>query len=231
MKGHILVVDDEAAIRDMIRTCLEMAGFKVMLCANGHLAQQMITQDPPSLIILDWMMPMLNGLELTRKLKREKQTASIPIIMLTAKEQEQDRVSGLDEGMDDYMTKPFSPRELVARVKAVLRRTQPEAEVETLSAGLLLLDSAAKTLSLNGQALELSPIEFRLLEFLMRHPNRVYSREQLLDQVWGHDAYIDERTVDVQIRRLRKAIAQDEQDQMIQTVRGSGYRFSPSLPA
>lgn len=227
MKGHILVVDDEAAIRDMIRTCLELAGFKVVLCANGHLAQQMIQQDPPTLIILDWMMPMLSGLELTRRLKRDKQTSAIPIIMLTAKEQEQDRVMGLEEGMDDYMAKPFSPRELVARVKAVLRRVAPETEIERLNAGRLELDSAAKTLSLSGQPLDLSPIEFRLLEFLMRHPNRVYSREQLLDQVWGQDAYIDERTVDVQIRRLRKAIAQDEQDQMIQTVRGSGYRFSP----
>ncbi|WP_430460868.1 phosphate regulon transcriptional regulator PhoB [Thalassolituus sp. LLYu03] len=226
--GYILVVDDEPAICDMIRTCLEMAGFKVRLSANGALAHQMIINDRPDLVILDWMMPMLSGLELTRKLKREELTADIPVILLTARADEDDRINGLDSGADDYVTKPFSPRELVARVRAVLRRTNALIDDVPLAAGKLSLDRQSQSATINGEALTLGPLEYRLLEFFMLHPNRVFSRSQLLDRVWGGNVYIDERTVDVHIRRVRKVLSVDGQEQMIQTVRGAGYRFSPN---
>lgn len=227
MKERILVVEDDQSIRDMICTCLDMAGFTAIPAANGHFALQMLQQTPPHLILLDWMMPMLSGIELTRRLKRDEHTADIPIIMLTARGDEQDRIQGLEEGVDDYVVKPFSPRELVARIKAVLRRTHITQPSNELTADLLCLNPEAKTLSLAQTPVTLGPLEFKLLEFFMRAPNRVFSREQLLNSVWGHDAYIDERTVDVQIRRLRKAISAQNQDAMIQTIRGSGYRFTP----
>ena len=225
--GYILVVDDEPAICDMIQTCLEMAGFRVRLAANGNLAHQMIINDRPDLVILDWMMPMMSGLELTRRLKREELTADIPVIMLTARTDEDDRINGLESGTDDYILKPFSPRELVARVRAVLRRTNALVDDVPLTAGKLSLDRQAQTGSISGTPLTLGPLEFRLLEFFMLHPNRVFSRSQLLDRVWGGNVYIDERTVDVHIRRLRIVLEPEQQDQMIQTVRGAGYRFSP----
>ncbi|MDK2776616.1 MAG: phosphate regulon transcriptional regulator PhoB [Pseudomonadota bacterium] len=225
--GYILVVDDEPAICDMIQTCLEMAGFRVRLAANGTLAHQMIINDRPDLVILDWMMPMLSGIELTRRLKREELTADIPVIMLTARTDEDDRINGLESGADDYIVKPFSPRELVARVRAVLRRTNALLDDAPLQAGLIALDRHAQTARIGDHELNLGPLEFRLLEFFMLHPNRVFSRSQLLDRVWGGNVYIDERTVDVHIRRLRKTLSIEQQDQMIQTVRGAGYRFSP----
>ena len=228
MSGYILVVDDEPAICEMIRTCLEMAGFKVRLSANGALAHQMIVNDRPDLVLLDWMMPMLSGIELTRRLKREELTKDIPVIMLTARTDEDDRVNGLEAGADDYILKPFSPRELVARVRALLRRTNALIDDVPVSAGKLKLDRQAQTASINGQQLTLGPLEYRLLEFFVLHPNRVFSRSQLLDRVWGGNVYIDERTVDVHIRRVRKALSVDDQEQMIQTVRGAGYRFSPA---
>ncbi|MCB2387777.1 MULTISPECIES: phosphate regulon transcriptional regulator PhoB [Oceanospirillaceae] len=226
--GYILVVDDEPAICDMIRTCLELAGFRVKLSANGHLAHQMIVNERPDLVIADWMMPMLSGIELTRRLKRDELTADIPVIMLTARADEDDRISGLDSGADDYILKPFSTRELIARIRAVLRRTNALIDDVPVKAGKLSLDRSSQNASISGQPVTLGPLEFRLLEFFMLHPNRVYSRAQLLDRVWGGNVYIDDRTVDVHIRRLRKALSIDDQEQMIQTVRGAGYRFSPS---
>ena len=225
--GYILVVDDEPAICDMIQTCLEMAGFRVRLAAKGSLAHQMIINERPDLVLLDWMMPMLSGIELTRRLKRDELTADLPVIMLTARTDEDDRINGLDAGADDYVVKPFSPRELVARVKAVLRRSTTAMSDAPLAAGKIALNREAQTATLNGEALPLGPLEYRLLEFLMLHPNRVFSRSQLLDRVWGGNVYIDERTVDVHIRRLRKNLSPEQQDKMIQTVRGAGYRFSP----
>lgn len=212
----------------MIRTCLELAGFKVRLSANGALAHQMIINDRPDLVILDWMMPMLSGIELTRRLKREELTADIPVIMLTARADEDDRINGLDAGADDYVVKPFSPRELVARVRAVLRRTNALVDDSPVNAGKISLDRQAQTATIAGEAITLGPLEYRLLEFFMLHPNRVFTRSQLLDRVWGGNVYIDERTVDVHIRRVRKALSVDDQEQMIQTVRGAGYRFSPN---
>ncbi|MCT7359103.1 MAG: phosphate regulon transcriptional regulatory protein PhoB [Thalassobium sp.] len=226
--GYILVVDDEPAICDMIRTCLELAGFRVKLSANGHLAHQMIVNERPDLVIADWMMPMMSGIELTRRLKRDELTADIPVIMLTARADEDDRISGLDSGADDYILKPFSTRELVARIRAVLRRTHALIDDVPVKAGKLSLDRSSQNASISGQPISLGPLEFRLLEFFMLHPNRVYSRAQLLDRVWGGNVYIDDRTVDVHIRRLRKVLSIDDQEQMIQTVRGAGYRFSPS---
>ena len=226
MSGYILVVDDEPAICEMISTSLELAGFKVKLSANGALAHQMIVNDRPDLVLLDWMMPMMSGIELTKKLKRDDRTADIPVILLTARGDEDDRISGLDAGADDYVVKPFSPRELVARIRAVLRRTNTSGD-GTLNAARIELDRGNQQCVIAGQEVSLGPLEFRLLEFFMLHPNRVSSRAQLLDRVWGGNVYVEDRTVDVHIRRLRKAISINDQDKLIQTVRGAGYRFSP----
>jgi two-component system phosphate regulon response regulator PhoB len=225
--SHILVVDDEPAICEMISTSLELAGFQVKLAANGHLAHQMVVNDRPDLILLDWMMPMLSGIELTRRLKKDERTADIPIILLTARGDEDDRINGLEAGADDYVVKPFSPRELIARVRAVLRRSQGASEDGCIRFGLTVLDRNAQECSIEGQPISLGPLEFRLLEFFMLHPNRVYSRAQLLDRVWGGNVYVEDRTVDVHIRRLRKALSPQDQQAMIQTVRGAGYRFTP----
>ena len=226
MSGYILVVDDEPAISEMISTSLEMAGFNVKLSANGALAHQMIINDRPDLVLLDWMMPMVSGIELIRKLKRDDRTADIPVILLTARGDEDDRISGLDAGADDYVVKPFSPRELIARIRAVLRRTNTSGD-GMLNAGKIELDCSSQGCNIAGNEVSLGPLEFRLLEFFMLHPNRVYSRAQLLDRVWGGNVYVEDRTVDVHIRRLRKAISIEDQDKLIQTVRGAGYRFSP----
>ena len=226
MSGYILVVDDEPAISEMISTSLEMAGFNVKLSANGALAHQMIVNDRPDLVLLDWMMPMMSGIELTRKLKRDERTADIPVILLTARSDEDDRISGLDAGADDYVVKPFSPRELIARIRAVLRRTNTSGD-GMLKAGKIELDRSSQGCTIGTEQVSLGPLEFRLLEFFMLHPNRVYSRAQLLDRVWGGNVYVEDRTVDVHIRRLRKAISIEDQDKLIQTVRGAGYRFSP----
>lgn len=225
--NHILVVDDEPAICEMISTSLELAGFQVKLAANGHLAHQMVVNDRPDLILLDWMMPMLSGIELTKRLKKDDRTADIPIILLTARGDEDDRISGLDAGADDYVVKPFSPRELVARIRAVLRRSQGLSEDGTLRAGAIVLNRNAQSCTIGDEQVTLGPLEFRLLEFFMLHPNRVYSRAQLLDRVWGGNVYVEDRTVDVHIRRLRKALSPQDQQAMIQTVRGAGYRLTP----
>lgn len=224
--ANILVVEDEQAIAEMIVMSLEMAGYAVKRAANGEIAFQMILDTAPDLILADWMMPMMTGLELAQRLKREPSTADIPIILLTAKSDENDKLKGFDAGVDDYVVKPFSPRELVARIKAVLRRGAKEEKNDNLIAGQLCLDRAAKKVKIAEEDLSLGPIEFRLLEFFMLNPDRVYSREQLLDRVWGDNVYVEDRTVDVHIRRLRKNISSLNHDSLIQTVRGAGYRFS-----
>lgn len=227
--GFILVVDDEPAICDMICTSLEMAGYQTRKAANGQIALQMIFNEQPDLVILDWMMPMMSGIELTTRLKRDPITADVPIILLTARSVEEDKVRGLEAGADDYIVKPFSPRELTARIKAVLRRSGPGSEDIALSANQLVLSPSEQSCRINGETVNMGPKELKLLEFFMRNPNRVFSRGQVLDKVWGGNVYIDERTIDVHIRRLRKAISIDDHERMIQTVRGSGYRFSPLI--
>lgn len=221
----ILIVDDEPAIREMIAVALEMAGYRYLEAENAQQAHALIVDERPSLILLDWMLPGTTGIELARRLKREETTAEIPIIMLTAKVEEDNRIQGLETGADDYITKPFSPRELVARLRAVLRRASPPGLDSAVEFEGLRLDPQEHRVSVDGQSLSMGPTEYRLLQFFMTHPERVYSREQLLDQVWGGNVYVEERTIDVHIRRLRKALG-DRHAAMVQTVRGTGYRFS-----
>ncbi len=221
----ILVVEDEGAIREMLAFNLGRSGYEVLEAADGQEARRAIADGYPDVILMDWMLPGVSGLELTRQLKRDAATRDIPIIMVTARAQEDDRVAGLDGGADDYITKPFSPRELEARIKAVLRRSGP-ADDEIISVGQLSLDRASHRVSIDDEEISLAPIEFRILEFFMHHPGRVYSRATLLDRIWGANVYVEERTVDVHIRRLRKALSAFGYDKLIQTVRGSGYRFS-----
>ena len=221
----ILVVEDEAAIRDMLVFNLGRAGYEVLGAATAQEARSAIADRHPDVILMDWMLPDISGLELTRQLKREASTREIPVIMVTARGQEDDRVTGLEGGADDYITKPFSPRELQARIKALLRRTAP-ADDAILQVGELKLDSASHRVTIAGDEIVLGPTEYRLLNFFIQHPERVYSRAQILDRVWGGNVYVEERTVDVHIRRLRKALARHGYDKLIQTVRGAGYRFS-----
>ncbi|MBK8287768.1 MAG: phosphate regulon transcriptional regulator PhoB [Cellvibrionales bacterium] len=222
----ILVVDDEHAIADMICTSLELAGFHCLRADNAQQAHALIIDEKPDLVLLDWMMPGTSGLELARRLRRHELTARLPLIMLTAKGEEDNRIQGLDAGADDYITKPFSTRELTARVQAVLRRSSTTENEEPLIAGSLTMDRVSRRALGDGKPVELGPTEYRLLEFFMSHPERAYTRAQLLDHVWGGNVYIDERTVDVHIRRLRKALEPSNNDALIQTVRGTGYRFS-----
>lgn len=222
----ILVVDDEHAIGDMICTALEMAGYRCLRADNAQQAHALIIDEKPDLVLLDWMMPGTSGLELARRLRRNELTAKLPLIMLTAKSEEDNRIQGLDAGADDYITKPFSTRELTARIKAVLRRSQHHESEEPLIAGSLIMDRVSRRALGDGKPVDIGPTEYRLLEFFMSHPERAYTRAQLLDHVWGGNVYIDERTVDVHIRRLRKALEPSLHDTLIQTVRGTGYRFS-----
>lgn len=226
---HILVVDDEAPIRDMIRFALERADFQVGEAADAQSARLAIAEDRPDLILLDWMLPGVSGAEFARELRREELTRDIPIIMVTARVEEEDRVRGLNLGCDDYIVKPFSSSELVARVRAVLRRTLPGGEEEVIEVGGLRMDAAGQRVSAGDDPVRLGPMEFRLLRFFMSNPERVYSREQVLNRVWGQNVFVEERTVDVHIRRLRKALAPFGFDAFIQTVRGSGYRFSSKV--
>jgi len=223
---HILVVEDERPIREMVAFGLRRAGFHVHEASSSAEARESVAAQVPDLVLVDWMLPDVSGLELTRALKRDELTRGIPIIMLTARADENDKVSGLDSGADDYLTKPFSPRELLARIKAVLRRAAPEHDSETLSIGGLEMDTAGHRVLARGQPVHLGPTEYRLLSFFMTHPERVYARAQLLDRVWGANVYVEERTVDVHIRRLRKALAEFGLEHHVQTVRGAGYRFS-----
>lgn len=222
----VLVVEDERPIREMVAFNLSRAGFDVTAVESGRDARTAIADQFPDVVLMDWMLPDVSGLELTRQLKRDPQMREVPVIMLTARVSEDDRVTGLEGGADDYITKPFSPRELVARIRAVLRRA-PGAAEEVAQAGQLKLDSASHRVSVGETEIALGPTEYRLLEFFMRHPDRVYSRSQLLDRVWGGNVYVEERTVDVHIRRLRKALTPFGYDRLIRTVRGAGYSFSP----
>ena len=226
MAAHkILIVEDEAPIREMIAFHLARAGYETLEAADCREARQLLADEQPDMAIIDWMLPDMSGLELTRSLKRDKANDDLTIIMLTARADEYDKVAGLESGADDYITKPFSPRELVARIQAVLRRAGG-SDGETISSGVLELDSAGHRVSANSNEVKLGPTEYRLLKFLMMHPDRVYGRAQLLDRVWGANVYVEERTVDVHVRRLRKALASQGADDYIQTVRGAGYRFS-----
>ena len=223
--SKILIVEDEAAIREMIAFHLARAGYETLEAADCRRARELLADERPDLALVDWMLPDMSGLELTRQLKRDNEHEDLAVIMLTARADEHDKVSGLDGGADDYVTKPFSPRELVARIEAVLRRSRAAAS-STVEAGKLTLDAAGHRVTAGGAAIALGPTEFRLLKFLMTHPDRVYSRSQLLDRVWGANVYVEERTVDVHVRRLRKALQVHAAAQYVQTVRGAGYRFS-----
>ncbi len=220
---RILIVEDEEALTLLLRYNLEAAGYDVDTVARGDEADVRFKERPPDLVILDWMLPGLSGIELCRRLRARPDTRQLPIIMLTARGEESERVRGLSTGADDYIVKPFSVPELLARVSALLRRSSPERIADILSFGELELDREKKRVSRNGHAIELGPTEFRLLEFLMERPGRVFTREQLLDGVWGRDVYIDERTVDVHVGRLRKALNRGHADDPIRTVRGAGY--------
>jgi two-component system phosphate regulon response regulator PhoB len=225
---QVLIVDDEAPIREMIAVALEMAGYDCLEAESAQEAHAMIVDQKPDMILLDWMMPNMSGIELARRLRKDEVTADIPIIMLTAKGEEENKVKGLEAGVDDYITKPFSPRELVARLKAVLRRATPKGIEEPVSVEGLTLDPISHRVTANEKPIELGPTEFRLLQFFMTHQDRAYSRGQLLDMVWGGNVYVEERTVDVHIRRLRKALG-SQHDHLVQTVRGTGYRFSTQV--
>lgn len=222
---RVLIVDDEAPIREMIAVALEMAGYECLEADSAQSAHPIIVDSLPDMILLDWMMPGISGIEFARRLRRDEMTSDIPIIMLTAKTDEDNKIQGLETGIDDYITKPFSPRELVARLKTVLRRTTPKGIEEPITVDGLTLDPVSHRVSSELKPLELGPTEFRLLQFFMTHQDRAYTRSQLLDLVWGGNVYVEERTVDVHIRRLRKALG-DRHDYLIQTVRGTGYRFS-----
>ena len=225
----ILVVDDEAPIRDMLRLALEMADYNVLEAGDAQEAHSIIIDSRPDMILLDWMLPGTSGIELARRLKRDELTEHVPIIMLTAKGEEDNKVQGLELGADDYITKPFSPRELIARLKAVLRRADTAVISEPITIGGLCLDPSSHRVTIDDIPVQLGPTEFRLLEFFLTHQERVYTRNQLLDHVWGGNVYVEERTIDVHIRRLRKALTLEGHDRFIQTVRGAGYRFSSKI--
>ncbi len=223
---QILIVEDERPIREMIAFGLRRAGFDVREAEDCREAKTQLADRHPDLMLVDWMLPDMSGLELTRSLKRDKETRDLPVILLTARAEETDKVTGLEGGADDYVTKPFSPRELIARINAVLRRAGPTATEERIEFDGLVLDQASHRVVAGERTVQLGPTEYRMLEFFMTHPERVYSRDQLLDRVWGGNVYVEERTIDVHIRRLRKALEGHGYDRFIQTVRGAGYRFS-----
>jgi two-component system, OmpR family, phosphate regulon response regulator PhoB len=226
MMPTILVVEDEPAIMELLKVHLVDAGYEVKEAADAETAQAVINDALPDLMLLDWMLPGQSGLMLAKQLRADARTRDLPVIMVTARTDEADRVAGLEAWVDDYVTKPFSPRELKARIKSVLRRRAPEAAQEPLAAGPLKLDPTTHRVTANGQFVTLGPTEFRLLRFLLARPERVHSRAQLLDLVWGDHVYIEERTVDVHIRRLRLALEPFGLDTLIETVRGSGYRLA-----
>jgi two-component system phosphate regulon response regulator PhoB len=226
---RILAVDDEPAVGEMLRFILEQDGFQADFAEDATQAISQIKKSRPDLILLDWMLPGMSGVELAGRLKKDRETESIPIIMLTAKGEENDKVTGLDIGAEDYVTKPFSARELLARIRSILRRVSPLLAGEVLSCGGLQLDPVSHRVTSDEEVIELGPTEFRLLHYFMTHRERVFSRSQLLDRVWGTNVYIEERTVDVHIRRLRKALEPSGKEKLLQTVRGAGYRFSDKL--
>lgn len=223
MKPLVLIVEDEAPLVTLLRYNLEKEGFEVCEAGDGEEALVRIAERKPDVVLLDWMLPFISGIEVCRQIRRSSQTRALPVVMLTARGEEGDRVRGLDSGADDYVVKPFSLRELGARLRAVIRRAQPSAAQETLEFGEVTIDVAAHRVTRAGKPIHLGPTEFRLLRYLMQHPGRVFSREQLLDAVWGHDVYVEARTVDVHIRRLRKALNADGDVDIVRTVRSAGY--------
>ena len=229
MTAEILIVEDEPAIRQIVAMTMSHEGFKTIEVDDVTGAVESLANMVPDLIILDWMMPGLTGLEFTKRIKKSRRTKHIPIILLTAKSQEHDKVAALNSGADDYITKPFSAAELVARVKAVLRRVNVSSDREVLNVGNIKVDLRSRRAFCEGDKLNLSPLEFKLLEFFVSHPERVFTRTQLLDQVWGTNTFIEDRTVDVHIRRLRKVLSRHECSDYIQTVRGSGYLFTETV--
>lgn len=228
MNAQILIVEDEPAIRELIAVNLRHAGYLTTLAADAASARRQIDAALPDLVLLDWMLPDQPGTEFARRLRNDPRTRELPIIMLTARAEEMDKLQGFDAGADDYVTKPFSPRELLARVRALLRRSAPEATADPVEVAGLRLEPETFRVTAQGQPVNLSPTEFKLLHFLMKHPDRVLSRAKLLDNVWGDHVFIEERTVDVHIRRLRVALQPSGCDRLIETVRGGGYRFLPN---
>ena len=229
MSKRVLIVEDEAPIREMLEFVLEQSGYETIKAEDYQIALEQIKEPFPDLVLLDWMLPGGSGVQLAKKLKQHEFTRDIPVIMLTARGEEEDKVRGLDAGADDYITKPFSPKELIARIKAVMRRVTPTSGEQPIIINGLNLDPVSHRVTANEEPLDMGPTEFKLLHFFMTHVERVYSREQLLDNVWGTNVYVEDRTVDVHIRRLRKAIARFGHDNLIQTVRGAGYRFSTKI--
>ena len=228
MTANILLVEDEPAIQELLAFNVAQCGYNAIKASDAAEAMAHINRALPDLILLDWMLPGTSGIEIARRLRADARTRNIPIIMLTARGDERDKVLGLESGADDYMTKPFSPRELMARIRAVLRRRTPQMSDDLVTVGQLELSPVSHRVSAKGTTIDLGPTEFRLLHFFMTHQERVYSRAQLLDQVWGDHVFVEERTVDVHIRRLRQALETSGCDSLVQTVRGSGYRFSES---
>ncbi|MDT8452900.1 MAG: phosphate regulon transcriptional regulator PhoB [Gammaproteobacteria bacterium] len=222
---HILVVEDDSEIREMLRFSLEKSGYAVVEADDAELALEKLGVMLPDMMLVDWMLPGMTGPEFVRRTRRDDLTKKIPVIMLTARGEESDILQGFENGADDYLTKPFSPKELLARIKSLLRRSSNDQE-GSLQVQEVMLDIQAHRLSIAGKSVEIGPTEYKLLEFFMQHPDRVYSREQLLDMVWGRNVYVEERTVDVHILRLRKLLSPYGYDKLVQTVRGSGYRFS-----
>jgi len=229
MSGAILVVEDEPAIQELIAVNLEHAGHHVLRAGNVPEAEALVREVLPDLVLLDWMLPGSPGLNFARQLRTDQRTKDIPIIMLTARAEEQDKIAGLEGGADDYVTKPFSPKELLARIKAVMRRRAPQLTEDVVEIAGLRLDPVAHRVSASGENIALGPTEFRMLHFFMTHTERVYSRAQLLDEVWGDHVFVEERTVDVHIRRLRQALEASRHDSLVETVRGTGYRFKRGL--
>lgn len=226
MSATILVVEDEPSIQELIAASLRHAGHRVLCADSAEQAAHRVNETLPDVVLLDWMLPGMSGIQYARRLRSSERTRDLPIIMLTARSEEHDKIAGLDAGADDYLSKPFSPRELLARIKAVLRRRAPQMTEDSVEVEGLRLDPLTHRVSGKGLTLDLGPTEFRLLHYFMTHPERVHSRALLLDQVWGDHVFVEERTVDVHIRRLRAALEASGHDRLIQTVRGSGYRFS-----
>ncbi len=226
MSRRVLVVEDEAPIREMLCFVLDQQGYQTVEAEDYDTAINKLCEPDPDLILLDWMLPGGSGINFIKHLKREELTRNIPVVMLTARGEEEDKVRGLEVGADDYITKPFSPKELVARLKAVIRRVSPTALEDIIDVQGLKLDPMSHRVTVNDEAIEIGPTEFKMLHFFMTHQERVYSREQLLNNVWGTNVYVEDRTVDVHIRRLRKALENSGHDKLVQTVRGAGYRFS-----
>ena len=222
----VLIVDDEAAIREMVSLALETAKFNVLEASDSQEGRAIIIDSQPDVVLLDWMMPGTTGLELLRRLRRDPLTEKIPVILLTAKTSEDSKITGLDSGADDFISKPFSPKELVSRIRAVIRRSTVTEPSEPIKVGEMLFDPESHRVSICDEPVEIGPTEYRMLQFFLTHQERVYSRDQILDHVWGPNVYLDERTVDVHIRRLRKAISVAGHEKYVQTVRGAGYRFS-----